>query len=79
MDTTTLTEEIPAFTLFDRLVTLPAGAEIQMSAEAVQELKRTLDAAGKMPVAQIMVRCPGAKNPAPYTVSTDRLALAVSP
>lgn len=54
-------------------VSLPEGAEVQMSVAALkQELK-----SGATHI-KLMVRCPGAKNAAPYMVDASDLWLMVN-
>lgn len=72
MKTMTLTAECGALTMTDRPVALPVGAELQMTRD---ELKAQLQS--REPYLKLMVRCPGAKNPAPYMVDASDLWLEV--
>lgn len=68
----TLTAECGALTMTNRPVALPAGAELQMTRA---ELKTELQS--RAPYLKLVVRCPGAANPAPYMVDASDLWLEV--
>lgn len=75
MDTTKLTVECSAKTVAGKFVTLPEGAEVQGSKN---EIVAALNSAGQARSVRMMVRCPRAKNPAPYDVDVSDLWLAVA-
>lgn len=75
MNTTTLTVECSAKTTRGQWIALPEGAEVQASA---QECIAAMNAApSRSGTVKFMVRCPRAKNPAPYEIDISDLWLAV--
>lgn len=75
MDTTKLVVECSAKTVTGKFVTLPEGAEVQGSK---REIVAAMNNAGQARSVRMMVRCPKAKNPAPYDIDLSDLWLAVA-